>query len=145
MTARISMRPLKLSLAALATVVVVAAAGFRFAGAPADGGAHADASSPAMMAMPVPVVPVVRKTLPIYLDYPGRIESIRSIALQARVSGTSSPNPPRTAPTSRPATPFTRSIRATFRPCSTRRTRRHSATKPRSNMRAQATRAAKNW
>ena len=40
-----------------------------------------------MMAMPVPVVPVVKKTLPIYLDYPGRIESIRSIALQARVSG----------------------------------------------------------
>ena len=40
-----------------------------------------------MMAMPVPVVPVVKKTLPIYLDYPARIESIRSIALQARVSG----------------------------------------------------------
>ena len=39
------------------------------------------------MAMPVPVVPVVRKTLPIYLEYPGRIEAIRSIALQARVSG----------------------------------------------------------
>ena len=38
------------------------------------------------MAMPVPVVPVIKKTLPIYLDYPGRIESIRSIALQARVS-----------------------------------------------------------
>jgi membrane fusion protein, multidrug efflux system len=37
--------------------------------------------------MPVPVVTVVKKTLPIYLDYPGRIESIRSIALQARVSG----------------------------------------------------------
>jgi multidrug efflux system membrane fusion protein len=40
-----------------------------------------------MMAMPVPVVPVVKKTLPIYLDYPGRIESIRSITLQARASG----------------------------------------------------------
>jgi membrane fusion protein, multidrug efflux system len=40
-----------------------------------------------MMAMPVPVVSVVKKTLPIYLDYPGRIESIRSIALRARVSG----------------------------------------------------------
>jgi multidrug efflux system membrane fusion protein len=40
-----------------------------------------------MMAIPVPVVPVVKKTLPIYLEYPGRIESIRSIALQARVSG----------------------------------------------------------
>ena len=42
---------------------------------------------PAMMAMPVPVVSVVKKTLPIYLEYPGRIESIRSIALQARASG----------------------------------------------------------
>ena len=40
-----------------------------------------------MMAMPVPVTSVVKKTLPIYLDYPGRIESIRNIALQARVSG----------------------------------------------------------
>ena len=40
-----------------------------------------------MMAMPVPVVSVVKKTLPIYLEYPGRIESIRSIALQARASG----------------------------------------------------------
>jgi multidrug efflux system membrane fusion protein len=40
-----------------------------------------------MMAMPVPVVSVVKRTLPIHLDYPGRIESIGSIALQARVSG----------------------------------------------------------
>ena len=53
------------------------------------GGASAAASAPAggMMAMPVPVASVVKKTLPIYLEYPGRIESIRSIALQARVSG----------------------------------------------------------
>ena len=41
----------------------------------------------AMMAMPVPVVPVVTQTLPIYLRYPGRIEAIRGISLQARVSG----------------------------------------------------------
>jgi multidrug efflux system membrane fusion protein len=88
MTARsFSMRPLKLSLAALATVAVVAVAGVRIAGEQADGGADADAPPPAMMAMPVPVVSVVKKTLPIYLDYPGRIESIHSIALQARVSG----------------------------------------------------------
>ena len=60
--------------------------GFRIAGDHADG-ATESAPAPAMMAMPVPVVPVVKKTLPIYLDYPGRIESIRSIALQARVSG----------------------------------------------------------
>jgi len=40
-----------------------------------------------MMAMPAPVVPVIKETLPIYLEYPGRIESLRSIALQARASG----------------------------------------------------------
>ena len=77
---------LKISLAALAAIGVVAVVGFRIAGDHADG-ATESASAPAMMAMPVPVVPVVKKTLPIYLDYPGRIESIRSIALQARVSG----------------------------------------------------------
>ena len=80
------MRAFKISLAALATIGVVAIVGFRIAGDHADG-ATASASAPAMMAMPVPVVPVIKKTLPIYLDYPGRIESIRSIALQARVSG----------------------------------------------------------
>ena len=81
----LSMR-LKISLAALAAIGVVAFVGFRIAGDHADG-ATESAAAPAMMAMPVPVVPVVKKTLPIYLDYPGRIESIRSIALQARVSG----------------------------------------------------------
>ena len=83
------MRALKISLAALATIAIVAVIGVRVAGDEADG-ATESASAPAMMAMPVPVVPVIKKTLPIYLDYPGRIESIRSIALQARVSGTSS-------------------------------------------------------
>ena len=77
---------LKISLAALATIGVVAFVGFRIASDHADG-ATESAAAPAMMAMPVPVVPVVKKTLPIYLDYPGRIESIRSIALQARASG----------------------------------------------------------
>ena len=80
------MRALKISLAALATIAIVAVIGVRVAGDRADG-ATESASAPAMMAMPVPVVPVIKKTLPIYLDYPGRIESIRGIALQARVSG----------------------------------------------------------
>jgi len=80
------MRPVNLSLAALAVIGVVAVAGVRATGERAAG-ATPSASSPAMMAMPVPVVPVVRKTLPIYLEFPGRIEAIRSIALQARVSG----------------------------------------------------------
>jgi membrane fusion protein, multidrug efflux system len=80
------MRVLRLSLAAAATIVIVAVVGVRIAGERADG-ATESAARPAMMAMPVPVVPVVRKTLPIYLEYPGRIESIRSITLQARVPG----------------------------------------------------------
>ena len=82
------MRILKLAIASLAALGVAAVAGVQIAGH-YFGGASAVASAPAgaMMAMPVPVVPVIKRTLPIYLDYPGRIESIRSIALQARVSG----------------------------------------------------------
>ena len=80
------MRVFKFSLAALATIGVVAITGIRVAGDRADG-ATTSASQPAMMAMPAPVVPVIKETLPIYLEYPGRIESIRSIALQARASG----------------------------------------------------------
>jgi multidrug efflux system membrane fusion protein len=41
----------------------------------------------APFAMPVPVTPVVKRSLPIYLEYPARMESIRSISLQARVAG----------------------------------------------------------
>ena len=39
------------------------------------------------MAMPVPVTQVVKKTIPIYLEYSARTESIRNITLQARVAG----------------------------------------------------------
>lgn len=37
--------------------------------------------------MPVPVAPVVKRPVSIYLDYPARTESINNITLQARVSG----------------------------------------------------------
>jgi multidrug efflux system membrane fusion protein len=53
----------------------------------APGPAGAATPNPAMMAMPVPVAKVVRKTLPIYLEYSARIESIGNVALQAKVSG----------------------------------------------------------
>ncbi|PDQ22839.1 efflux transporter periplasmic adaptor subunit [Mesorhizobium sanjuanii] len=43
--------------------------------------------APAAFVMPVPVVNVVKKTIPIYLDYAARVEAIRSITLQARVPG----------------------------------------------------------
>ncbi|HMG50142.1 MAG TPA: hypothetical protein VK597_06070, partial [Inquilinus sp.] len=38
-------------------------------------------------AMPVPVAAVLKRSLPIYLDYSARTESIAAISLQAKVSG----------------------------------------------------------
>jgi membrane fusion protein, multidrug efflux system len=38
-------------------------------------------------AMPVPVAPVVRETVPVYLDYIGTTEAIRTVTLQAQVTG----------------------------------------------------------
>jgi membrane fusion protein, multidrug efflux system len=52
-------------------------------GAPAGAATKAQAS----MSLPVPVADVVQKDLPIYLDYAARMESIRSISLQARAPG----------------------------------------------------------
>ncbi len=40
-----------------------------------------------MMAMPVPVFAVTKQKLPIFLSYPGRVEAVRGISLQARISG----------------------------------------------------------
>jgi hypothetical protein len=37
--------------------------------------------------LPVPVVAVVRKAVPVYLDYVGTAEAIRSVTLQAKVGG----------------------------------------------------------
>ena len=44
-------------------------------------------SAPAMPAMPVPVANVVKRTVPIYLDYAARIELIQNVTLQAKISG----------------------------------------------------------
>jgi multidrug efflux system membrane fusion protein len=53
-----------------------------------DGGtAGAATRPPAAFAMPVPVAKVVRKTIPIYLDYPARTEAIRNVTLEAKISG----------------------------------------------------------
>jgi multidrug efflux system membrane fusion protein len=79
------MRIVTATLASLVAVGAAAIAGVQFAG-PYFGQANASAPA-AMMAMPAPVTPVIKQTLPIYLDYPGRIEAIRNLALQARVSG----------------------------------------------------------
>ena len=51
--------------------------------------AAAATPNPAMMAMPVPVTKIIKKTLPIYLEYSARIELIGNVALQAKVSGIS--------------------------------------------------------
>ncbi|MBZ9771871.1 efflux RND transporter periplasmic adaptor subunit [Mesorhizobium sp. CO1-1-8] len=52
-----------------------------------NAGTAAATPAPAAFVMPVPVVSVVRKTIPIYLDYAARTEPIRSITLQARIPG----------------------------------------------------------
>ena len=80
------MRVLTATLASLAALGAATVAGVEIS-SHVLGEAKASAPAAAMMAMPVPVAAVVKKTLPIYLDFPGRTESIRSIALQARASG----------------------------------------------------------
>lgn len=75
------------------TVIAVAGAFAYFRGDPAllvgllSKPADAAVEPAPMPAMPVPVIEVVKKTVPVYLDYAARTESIRSIALQAKVSG----------------------------------------------------------
>jgi multidrug efflux system membrane fusion protein len=56
-------------------------------GVDVGGGAGAAPSAPAAQAMPVPVVGIVKKTVPIYLEYSARTEAIRDVVLQAKVSG----------------------------------------------------------
>jgi len=80
------MRILTVSVASLAALAAATVAGVEIS-SHVFGEAKASAPAAAMMAMPVPVAAVVKKTLPIYLNFPGRTESIRSIALQARASG----------------------------------------------------------
>ena len=45
------------------------------------------AAGPGGFAMPVPVTNVVRKTIPIYLEYAARTEAIRNVALQSKIAG----------------------------------------------------------
>jgi multidrug efflux system membrane fusion protein len=55
-------------------------------GASGHGTPNADAATQAM-AMAVPVAPVVRRSVPVYLDYIGATEAIRTVTLQAQVTG----------------------------------------------------------
>jgi multidrug efflux system membrane fusion protein len=79
------MRVSKLLLGAVVALGAVAIVGVYVSRESAGGGAKA--AAPPFMAMPVPVTPAIKRNLPVYLEYAARMESIRSIALQARVAG----------------------------------------------------------
>src|SRR5216683_7927190 len=66
--------------AAAMGLVLLGAAGHE---APSAGAAAQAAAMP----VPVPVAPVVRRTVPVYLDYIGTTEAIRTVTLQAQVTG----------------------------------------------------------
>jgi multidrug efflux system membrane fusion protein len=82
------MRLLKWTIVSLAVLALATVAGVRIAGDRlGGGGAKAAAPAAGVFSMPVPVVSVTKQTLPIYLSYPGRIEAIRGVSLQPRISG----------------------------------------------------------
>ncbi|HEV7308012.1 efflux RND transporter periplasmic adaptor subunit [Ensifer sp.] len=83
------MRGSKLVLAAaVAVAALVAAYHYKNGGFELKGGdAGAAVAPPQQQAMPVPVAAVVKKTIPIYLDYSARTEAIRNVTLRAKVTG----------------------------------------------------------
>jgi multidrug efflux system membrane fusion protein len=68
------------------TVAVIALAGGAFVYSN-RGGPVATAAPSGPPAMPVPVTSVIKKTIPVYLDYSARTESIREVSLQAKIAG----------------------------------------------------------
>jgi multidrug efflux system membrane fusion protein len=78
---RVSAKSLGLAVCAVA----LTAAGFVLLGSSVDRAAPSQAAN--TPALPVPVVPVIRRTVPVYLDFVGTTEAIRSVSLQARVTG----------------------------------------------------------
>jgi membrane fusion protein, multidrug efflux system len=70
----------------LGGVVIVCAGGAIIASSFRTGPVAAAAPS-GPPAMPVPVISVVKRTIPVYLDYSARTESIREVSLQAKVAG----------------------------------------------------------
>jgi multidrug efflux system membrane fusion protein len=63
----------------------LAAIGFVLLDSSGHGAARAPAAS--MPAMPVPVVPVVQRTVPVYLDFVGTTQAIRTVTLEAKITG----------------------------------------------------------
>lgn len=72
-----------------ACLVIALAAGFLLFRGGRSGEAAGDGQPPQQQAqaMPVPVAPVVKKTVPIYLEYIGTASAIRAVTLQAQVTG----------------------------------------------------------
>lgn len=82
------MRTWKIALTAVAIVVaIIGFVVFRRGETLIGNSAGAATPNPAAVALPVPVATIFKKAIPIYLDYSARTESIRNIALQAKVSG----------------------------------------------------------
>jgi membrane fusion protein, multidrug efflux system len=52
-----------------------------------NGPATASAAPSGPPAMPVPIASVIKRTLPVYLEYSARTESIREVSLQAKAAG----------------------------------------------------------
>lgn len=78
----------KLSLGVAVGALAVGAAVLAFQRNVAFSESAGAAPNPAMMmAMPVPVTKIVKKTIPIYLEYSARTEAIRNISLQAKIAG----------------------------------------------------------
>jgi membrane fusion protein, multidrug efflux system len=82
------MRNWKTGVGVVAALAVSAAAVavIRHNGGSMGGTARAETAAPAFV-MPVPVVAVVRKPVPVYREYTARTEAIRSISILPRISG----------------------------------------------------------
>lgn len=68
-----------------AGAVVAAVAGGLVSVYRGEGAVHAAPTAPP--AMPVPVASVIKRTIPVYLEYSARTESMREVSLQAKVAG----------------------------------------------------------
>jgi membrane fusion protein, multidrug efflux system len=81
------MRLWKVSLSIALAAVLAAAGIYLHSFNPKSGGADAAAPNPAMPTIPVPVTRIVKRTVPIYIDYSAHTEAIRHVTLQAKVPG----------------------------------------------------------
>jgi multidrug efflux system membrane fusion protein len=81
------MRPWKVGFSVTLVAALAAAGVHLHSFSPQKGGADAAAPNPAMAAIPVPVKKIVKRTIPIYLDYSARTEAIRHVTLQAKIPG----------------------------------------------------------